>query len=381
MGYFTDEQRAAVPQHIVNQYAANGRDLGYFTDEQRAAIPQEFINQYAENGGFLSELTKGQKSAIPQEFINQRAANGGDLRFFTKAQIAAIPQEIIKQYIVNGGPLIGLTDAWIAAIPQDIINKRVANGGYLYDLTEAQIAAIPQEIINQYVANRGNCDYLTEAQRGAIPYQILYDVSKEVREALVLYAAGKITSSELPADVYANYKARKSLLEIIKHKTMNEFVAKCERAGYDRDTVPAEIKQAFDEKLAGIEKEVKAKMIEAVKELTYPAEHRQKEKDQKGQELEKVVVEKTKQDLWSMFKIGVLRFETAKKLLGDDPDFADRAFEIEKDKIMAEFRALKQKGKVTRAVADEYKQRLQDVIDMIFNSNSGNADDGPKFSK
>ena len=93
------------------------------------------------------------------------------------------------------------------------------------------------------------------------------------------------------------------------------------------------------------------------------------------------MVEKTKQDLWSMFKIGVLRFEAAKKLLGDDPDFADRAFEIEKDKIMAEFRAFKQKGKVTRAVADEYKQRLQDVIDMIFNSNSGNADDGLKFGE
>ena len=103
-------------------------------------------------------------------------------------------------------------------------------------------------------------------------------MTKKAKEAIILYAAGKISSSELSAGVYANYDARKSLLEIIKHKTMNEFVAKCERAGCDKDEVPAEIKQAFDERLAGIEKEVKAKMIEAVKELTDPLSTGKKKK-------------------------------------------------------------------------------------------------------
>ena len=55
----------------------------------------------------------------------------------------------------------------------------------------------------------------------------------------------------------------------------------CESAGYDKDEVPEEVIQAFDERLAGIEKEVKAKMIDVVKELSKPAEQKRKAEEQR----------------------------------------------------------------------------------------------------
>lgn len=124
-----------------------------------------------------------------------------------------------------------------------------------------------------------------------------------------------------------------------------------------------------------------AEQTEQVPQMEQPKTMQVEEYVPQAQEPKEAGVEKTEQDIWGLFESGKLSFEEAKMFLGNDPDFADKAFEIEKDKIMAEFRALKQKGKVTRAVADEYKQRLQDVIDMIYNSDSGNADDGPRFGE
>ncbi len=272
-----------VPRSIINQYVANGRDIDSLTYYYKEAIPQEFINQYVANGGDLRPLTSNQMAAIPREIIYQYVANGGDrLTVFSKAYIKSIPQSIIDQYVANGGDLFYLTDSQKEAISQESINQYVANGGDLQYLTKAQIAAISQENVNKLFADGVFISIygFTKDQHFFIPYQIK-SLTEKAREAIILYAAGKITSSELPADVYANYDARKKLLEIIKHKTMKEFVEKCERAGYDKDTVPAELIQAFNARLAGIEQEIKAKIIEAVKELSKPAEQKRKAEEQR----------------------------------------------------------------------------------------------------
>lgn len=119
-------------------------------------------------------------------------------------------------------------------------------------------AALPQEIINQHAANGGSLWEFTDAQMETVPVQIK-EVTTKAAESMILYAAGKIPSGELPADVYANYRARITLLEIIKHKTINKFKELCESAGYDVDEVPEEVKLAFDERLSLIGQEVEEK--------------------------------------------------------------------------------------------------------------------------
>ena len=306
----TEAQIAAIPQEIVNQLAANGEDLYHFSSAQRAAIPQEIVNQRAANGVYLSDLTEDQIEAIPQEIVNQLAANGGPLAFLTDEQKANIPQDVINQYVANGGYLGNLTYDQIAMVPQEFVNQHAENTyGDILRATDAQKAAIPQEIINLLYAE------VHEAKKGAFPqYRNVPDqikhMSEKAKEAIILYGARKISSSELPADVYANYGARKSLLTIIKHKTRNEFVKMCESAGYDKYAVPAELIQAFDERLAGIEEEVKAKMIDAVKKLTYPAEQKriaeaQKQKNEMQRQKEegqkqKAKIQNLKDDIMEM---------------------------------------------------------------------------------
>ncbi len=237
-------------------------------------ITQEDLEKYVENGGSLLDLTKEQRAAIPQEVINKRVANGGSLLDLTKEQRAAIPQEVINKRAANGGRLVYLTEEQIAAIPQEVINKRAANGGRLGYFTEEQIAAIPQEAINQYVAKGGDLRDLTEEQKAAIPEQIL-EISENAREALILYGAGKIKSSELPSDVFVNNEARRYLLDLIKGRTTMRFAELCKESGYDKSGVPEEVQMAFDEKLEQIGQEVDERMRSGVKELIRQSEEKQ----------------------------------------------------------------------------------------------------------
>ncbi len=211
---------------------------------------------------------------ITQEDLKEYVANGGDLRRLTKKQIAAIPQEVIKKRAANGGDLRRLTKKQIAAIPQEVIKKRAANGVDLLGLSIGQIAAIPQEVINIGVAKGGSSFGLTAEQRAAIPEQIL-EFSENAREALILYDAGKIKSSELPSDVFVNSDARQCLLEIIKKKTTMRFAELCKKSGYYKSGVPEEVNMAFDEKLEQIGQEVDERMRSGVKELTGQSEEKQ----------------------------------------------------------------------------------------------------------
>ena len=58
----------------------------------------------------------------------------------------------------------------------------------------------------------------------------------------------------------------------------------------------------------------------------------------------------------------------------------DEQYEIEYNKIMNEFRALKAKGPITRAVADEYKKKIQHAIDAVYGKATNN-NDGPTLNK
>ena len=139
-------------------------------------------------------------------------------------------------------------------------------GGRLSIFTQEQIATIPQEVVNQYVAKGGDLRDLTEKQKAAIPDQIL-NISENAREALILYGAGKIKSSELPSDVFVNSDARRCLLDLIKKKTTMRFAELCKKSGYYISGVPEEVQMAFDEKLEQFGQEVDERMRNGVKEL------------------------------------------------------------------------------------------------------------------
>ena len=258
-------EKFEISQEDINQYVANGGDLGELTDEQIEAIPQDVVNQRAANGGGLGGLTDEQRKAISQEIINQYVVNGGYLHELTPEQIEKIPQNVVNQYVANGGRLGGLTDEQRKAIPQEIINQYVANGGYLNNLTYKQIEAIPQEIINQRAANGWSFGGLTAKQIAAIPRGIL-EFDEKMRNALILYAAGKIKKDDLPNEVYANYKSRRILLGIIKTKLIKKFNQICDEKGFG-EYVPHELKKVFDEKCAQIRQEVKEKQQQAVLQL------------------------------------------------------------------------------------------------------------------
>ena len=91
-------------------------------------------------------LLKKQIRAIPQEIINQRAAQGKDLIGLLEEQIRAIPQEIINQRATKGKDLSHLSEEQISAIPQKSINMLAATSRYSSDLSEKRIAEIPKVI-------------------------------------------------------------------------------------------------------------------------------------------------------------------------------------------------------------------------------------------
>lgn len=324
----------------IQKYIELGGDLSFFKASEIAAISQEFINQYAANGGNLEFLSRKQIEAIPQEAINKRALNFGRLEFLTEEQKESIPKNIRQavfnrfsdsvdrslddmenleqlgkemeemaaldvdnRYVFNHESLESFDEGQLDNVPQRVVNYNVANGGDFDDLLcDDRYFPLPQRVVNQYVANGGYLGddpwWFDEEQVEAIPDQIL-KVSKKAREALVLYAAGKISSSELPADVYANYEARKSLLKIIEIKTTGAFLDLCKDAGYDRDDVPEEVKEAFDERSENIEKEIEDKMISAVQYFT--AEKAKKQEKEKGiQALEKTKIQSLKDGIMKM---------------------------------------------------------------------------------
>ena len=235
---------------------------------------QEDLKKYVANGGDLWNLSEKQIVAIPQEVINQRVANGGDLFYLSKKQIVAIPQEVVNQYVAKGGSLFYLSKKQRAGISKKAWNQYVANGGSLFYLSKEQRADIPQEAIIKRAIDGWCLEGLTEEQKKAIPEQIL-EISENAREALILYDAGKIKSSELPSDVFVNYKARQCLLGIIKKKTTMRFAELCKKSGYYKSGVPEEVQMAFDEKLEQIGQEVDERMRSGVKELTGQSEEKQ----------------------------------------------------------------------------------------------------------
>lgn len=184
-----------------------------------------------------------------------------------------ITQEDLNEYVANGGDLRVLTKEQIATIPQEVFYIRVAKDRWLLSLTKKQRPAIPQEVVDQYAANGGSWANLTEEQEAGIPEQILR-ISENAREALILYGAEKIESSELPSDVFVNYEARQCLLGIIKQKTTMRFAKLCKDSGYVKSGVPEEVKMAFDEKLEQIGQEVDERMRSGVKELTRQSEEK-----------------------------------------------------------------------------------------------------------
>ena len=214
-----------------------------------------------------------QKVEVIQGDVNQYVANGGSLRTFTEDQIKAIPQQIVNQRAANSGNLTGFTKDQKKAIPQDDINKRAANGGSLEEFTEDKIKVIPQENINQRVAkygyseNRGRyLDGVTEDQIKAIPEK-LKKPDYNMINALTLYANGEIKKEDLPLEVFANCETRRKLIWIVRDKNIEKFNKLCKEKGY-LDNVPDELKARFDERCKEFEKEIKAKIYEAVKYLT-----------------------------------------------------------------------------------------------------------------
>ena len=220
---------------------------------EKFEISQEDINQYAANGGDLGELTDEQRKGIPQDVINQRAANDGDLGRLTDEQIRDIMCALLEDKMYE------------SEISQEDINQYVAYGGDLGRLTDEQREEIPQDAVNQRAAYDGDLGGLTDEQRKAIPRGILV-FDEKMRNALILYAAGKIKKDDLPNEVYANCKSRRILLGIIKTKLIKKFNQICDEKGFGED-VPHELKKVFDEKCAQIQQEVREKQQQAVSQL------------------------------------------------------------------------------------------------------------------
>jgi len=267
-GVFTEEQIAAIPQDIINKIAINGGYLYHFTDEQIAEIPQDIVNQYALNGGSLEALNNRQRNAITIDIRNQRAVKGRGYNYKYDDR-PSVSQDITNQFVLNGGYLGELDDARTKAVPKEIIYQRIANTGW-HPLDPECTGSVPNDIREKYSLVYGDlCLFFDdEEQLKAIPKDLITtsDYSDEIKNAIVLYSLGKITKEELPIEVFANYKTRKDLLNIIKVKLFKHFQEICYEMSF-KGKVPDEVKMAFDKKCEEIEKEINEKKDLAVKQI------------------------------------------------------------------------------------------------------------------
>ncbi len=186
-------------------------------------------------------MSDEQIKAIPQGYIDMRASTGGALKFLTDEQIKAIPQYDINQRVARGcGALGGLTDEQIKAIPQDVIDLSATNGLLDdNDLTAKQLKAIPKEILKP---------------------------TDNDKKALILYGAQKLTSQDLPLNVFVNPELRNALLLIIEESTKKQFNTICEKNGFESNT-PDELVQSFNERVISIHDEISKRQMDGLKEL------------------------------------------------------------------------------------------------------------------
>lgn len=192
-----DELLERISQDTINRVAAKGGNISWFTDAQRAAIPQEIINQFFLNKGYehlrynsrsfyinnstiiesVPDLSSfDQLKDIPQEIIDQHVANLGYLPNWLK-EIAST--EAIHEYVANGGQLDYFTDDEIENFPQDVVNRRVANDHLLYGISKQHIKRVPQKYINERVAKGGDIDMFTISQKARVPQELINERVKQ----------------------------------------------------------------------------------------------------------------------------------------------------------------------------------------------------------
>ena len=90
------QQLSKVDIDSLVSYALTGASLYYFTQEQRAQIPQDKVNICIQKHFDPNAFTKEQLDAVPQSVINLRVATGGDWLSFNSVQVAKIPSELKK---------------------------------------------------------------------------------------------------------------------------------------------------------------------------------------------------------------------------------------------------------------------------------------------